>query len=92
MAVWLGDILRCLTGDFLKGTVHRVKMDKDCITDRYSMPFFIRARNNVPIQSLVEVPTESQHTQERFENYKVYFDKKFRTTQCTANFNYIPPF
>lgn len=83
----MGDILRCLTGGYLKGTVHRVRLDEGGTENRYSMPFFIRARSGRPIQTLNAIVDR-----EYFENYTDYFDSKFRTTQCTGDFAYIAPF
>ena len=93
IAVWTGDVVRCLTGGWLPGTVHRVKLDPDRSDDRYSFPFFIRARNGVPIRSLATRATGNNDPSESHEDYASFFDSRFPRSQCASvHFNYLPPF
>lgn len=92
IAVWTGDVVRCLTGGYLPGTVHRVKLDESIVEDRYSMPFFIRARNGVPIRNLAAKAVGNNDVNEAHENYTKFFEERFKRSQCTSFFNYLPPF
>ena len=110
--VWIGDIIRCLTGGYVKGTVHRVKLDDDNKFDRFSMPFFIRVADGVPFRCLNNNNNNNNDNdndnnnnnndndndnnnnieEEVYENYDDFYSKRFKTTQCTPYFNYIPPY
>ena len=47
-----GDMLQNLTNGFYKATTHRVVNPNDSRSRRFSMPFFVHARSEVPLNPL----------------------------------------